>query len=153
MAGDVKGNASLYGLAPGTARGGVPSARIAAYKVCWENACKDHDILAAFDDAIADGVDMISASLGAGYPVDFFKDAIAIGSFHAMKKGILTSVSAGNYGPSPSTVSNVAPWMLVAAANTIDRHIVDKLVLGNNRTVSVGDQRFRMLRHMFVFNC
>ncbi|XP_038970574.1 subtilisin-like protease SBT4.3 [Phoenix dactylifera] len=136
VAGDLKGNASLYGLAPGTARGGVPSARIAVYKICWADACQDHDILAAFDDAIADGVDMISVSLGAGYPVHYFEDAIAIGSFHAMKKGILTSASAGNDGPSQVTVSNVAPWMLVAAASTTDRHIVDKLVLGNNRTVS-----------------
>jgi hypothetical protein len=43
--------ASLYGLAIGTARGGVPSARIAVYKECWSDGCWDADILAAFDDA------------------------------------------------------------------------------------------------------
>ena len=42
--------ASLYGLALGTARGGVPSARIAVYKECWSDGCWDADILAAFDD-------------------------------------------------------------------------------------------------------
>jgi hypothetical protein len=42
--------ASLYGLAIGTARGGVPSARIAVYKECWSDGCWDADILAAFDD-------------------------------------------------------------------------------------------------------
>ncbi|KAL1544724.1 cucumisin-like [Salvia divinorum] len=54
--------ANLYGLAAGTARGGVPSARIAVYKICWHGGCSDADILAAFDDAIADGVDIISIS-------------------------------------------------------------------------------------------
>eukprot|EP00258_Populus_trichocarpa_P009604 XP_002316253.3 cucumisin [Populus trichocarpa] len=39
--------ASLYGLALGTARGGVPSARIAVYKECWSDGCWDADILAA----------------------------------------------------------------------------------------------------------
>lgn len=48
-------NANLFGLQPGTARGGVPSARIAVYKICWFDGCYDADILAAFDDAIADG--------------------------------------------------------------------------------------------------
>ena len=49
--------ASMLGLAKGTARGGAISARIAVYKVCWFDGCDDADILAAFDDAIADGVD------------------------------------------------------------------------------------------------
>ncbi|KAL6311889.1 hypothetical protein AAG906_013520 [Vitis piasezkii] len=53
--------ASLMGFGLGTARG-VPSARIAVYKICWSDGCADADILAAFDDAIADGVDIISFS-------------------------------------------------------------------------------------------
>ncbi|CAM8958459.1 unnamed protein product [Rhodiola kirilowii] len=44
-------------LAKGTARGGAPSSRIAAYKVCTIGGCPTANILAAFDDAIADGVD------------------------------------------------------------------------------------------------
>ncbi|KAH7855409.1 hypothetical protein Vadar_024507 [Vaccinium darrowii] len=54
VAGRVVYNASLLGLGAGTAHGGVPSARIAVYKICWSNGCSDADILAAFDDAIAD---------------------------------------------------------------------------------------------------
>uniref|UniRef100_A0A7N2QXM7 Peptidase S8/S53 domain-containing protein n=1 Tax=Quercus lobata TaxID=97700 RepID=A0A7N2QXM7_QUELO len=54
---------SFYKIAQGTARGGVPSARIAAYKVCYVDGCAAVDILAAFNDAIADGVDIISISL------------------------------------------------------------------------------------------
>ncbi|XP_051129829.1 cucumisin-like [Andrographis paniculata] len=127
----VEVDASYFGLAEGVARGGVPNARIAVYKVCWAFGCGSADILKAFDDAIADGVDIISVSLGSSYPSDYFDDPIAIGSFHAMKKGILTSNSAGNSGPYPVTVSNFAPWTLTVAASTIDRKFVARLQLGN----------------------
>ncbi|KAJ4826340.1 hypothetical protein Tsubulata_049924, partial [Turnera subulata] len=46
-AGNVVSQASMLGLATGTARGGVPSARIAVYKICWAFGCTDADILAA----------------------------------------------------------------------------------------------------------
>ncbi|OAY38517.1 cucumisin [Manihot esculenta] len=129
-AGDIVSKASLLGLGSGTARGGVPSARIAVYKICWSDGCSDADILAAFDDAIADGVDIISLSVG-GWPTDYFEDSIAIGAFHSMKNGILTSNSAGNEGPDPESVSNCSPWSLSVAASTIDRKFVSQVKLGN----------------------
>ncbi|XVF10694.1 hypothetical protein REPUB_Repub07fG0204500 [Reevesia pubescens] len=132
-AGNKVPGASYFGLANGTARGGVPGARIAMYKVCWSSGCSTADILAAFDDAIADGVDIISVSLGSDWPLPYDEDPIAIGAFHAMKYGILTSNSAGNSGPWPYTVSNYAPWTLTVAASTIDRKFVAKAVLGNGQ--------------------
>nr|KAJ0221396.1 hypothetical protein LSAT_V11C200093620 [Lactuca sativa] len=134
VAGRAVNNASLFGLANGTARGGVPSARIAVYKVCWEGGCTEADILAAFDDAIADGVDMISLSVGSPFASDYFEDSIAIGAFHSMKNGILTSNSAGNSGPLAGTVANYSPWSLTVAASTIDRKFITPIVLGNNMT-------------------
>ncbi|WCJ19699.1 Subtilisin-like protease [Euphorbia peplus] len=130
VAGEVVSQASLLGLASGTARGGVPSARIAVYKICWLDGCSEADILAAFDDAIADGVDIISLSVG-GWPMDYFEDSIAIGAFHSMKNGILTSNSAGNEGPFAESVSNCSPWSLSVGASTIDRKFVTELKLGN----------------------
>ncbi|GKA13920.1 cucumisin-like protein [Tanacetum coccineum] len=117
----------------GTARGGVPSARIAVYKICFET-CYDSDILAAFDDAIEDGVDIISLSAGGSFPQDYFQDPIAIGSFHAMKNNILTSNSAGNNGPILGSTSNVSPWSLSVAASSIDLKFLTQIVLGNNQT-------------------
>lgn len=131
-------SASYYGLANGTARGGVPSARIAMYKVCWSSGCSSADVLAAYDDAIADGVDIISVSLGFGSFLQYFEDPIAIGSFHAMRKGILTSASAGNSGPYPFTVNNYAPWIVTVAASTIDRKFVAQVVLGNGQVYTVS---------------
>lgn len=144
-AGREVANASYFGLAEGTARGGVPGARIAMYKVCWSFGCALADILAAFDDAIADGVDIISVSLGSDFPLQYFEDPIAIGSFHAMKNGILTSNSASNSGPFPYTVANYAPWSLTVAASTIDRKFVTQVVLGNGQTYSVSEIAYSCL--------
>jgi subtilisin family serine protease len=136
-AGREVAGASYFGLAEGTARGGLPGARIAIYKVCWAYGCFVADILAGFDDAIADGVDIISVSLGFGN-FQYFEDPIAIGSFHAMRNGILTSCSAGNSGPFPYTVANYAPWILTVAASTIDRKFVAQVVLGNGQVYTVS---------------
>ncbi|TYI12631.1 hypothetical protein ES332_A08G001900v1 [Gossypium tomentosum] len=127
-------NASFYGLAEGIARGGVPSARIAAYKVCDDTGCTSEDILAAFDDAIADGNDLLSVSLGPESSSEFYLDPIAIGAFHAAEKGVLVVQSAGNSGLAGfQSVASVAPWILSVAASTTDRHFVDKIVLGNGK--------------------
>ncbi|CAH2042133.1 unnamed protein product, partial [Thlaspi arvense] len=96
-----------------------------------------HSGIQAFEDAIADGVDIISISLGGYSAADYFSDPIAIGSFHAMKKGILTSASAGNEGPHRQTISNVAPWLVSVASGTTDRKFLTPVKLGN-REVYMG---------------
>ncbi|KAK9912856.1 hypothetical protein M0R45_036691 [Rubus argutus] len=90
-AGNAVRDVSYYGIAQGTARGGVPSARIVAYRACVRS-CSSEAILAAFDDAIADGVDIITISIGPDKLSPFNEDALAIGAFHAMEKGILTAI-------------------------------------------------------------
>ncbi|XP_042479750.1 subtilisin-like protease SBT4.3 [Macadamia integrifolia] len=127
-------NTSLFGIAQGTVRGAVPFARIAVYKVCWNVGCSDHDILSAFDDATKDGVDILSVSVGGSSVTVFNEDPIAIGAFHAMEKGILTSVSAGNEGPQMVSIKNLAPWMLTVAASNTDRRIISKVRTGNQIT-------------------
>ncbi|KOM34330.1 hypothetical protein LR48_Vigan02g048000, partial [Vigna angularis] len=129
--------ASFLGLASGTARGGVPSARIAVYKVCSSSGyCDDTDILQAFVEAIEDGVDIISISIGPANVehYNYFNDVYAIGAFYAMKKGILTSTSAGNSGPEYYTTSKNAPWALSVAASTTDRKFLTSVQLGDGRT-------------------
>ncbi|KAG7619096.1 Peptidase S8/S53 domain [Arabidopsis suecica] len=136
VAGVLVANASLYGIANGTARGAVPSARLAMYKVCWaRSGCADMDILAGFEAAIHDGVEIISISIG-GPIADYSSDSISVGSFHAMRKGILTVASAGNDGPSSGTVTNHEPWILTVAASGIDRTFKSKIDLGNGKSFS-----------------
>ncbi|KAM6578091.1 hypothetical protein CsatB_029928 [Cannabis sativa] len=134
-AGNNVKNVSFYGLKEGIARGGVPSARIAAYKVCSPTGCYSEAMLAAFDDAIADGVDIITISMSSPMLETLELDPISIGAFHAMKKGILTTNSAGNSGPFLQTLTSVAPWLMTVAASTTDQQIIDKIVLGNGTTI------------------
>ncbi|CAN1252314.1 Subtilisin-like protease SBT4.15 [Linum perenne] len=125
--------ANFNGLCNGTARGGVPSARLAIYKVCHGVAgsgCTDLNIMAAFDDAIHDGVDVISASLGSAIPFEYWRDSIAIGSFHAAQRGILVSASAGNQFFA-GTIINVAPWILTVGASRTGKQLRTPVRLAN----------------------
>ncbi|KAG4164240.1 hypothetical protein ERO13_A13G000100v2 [Gossypium hirsutum] len=134
-AGALVANASYHGLAQGTARGGSPLFRIAAYKACSEDGCPGSTILKAIDDAVKDDVDIISISIGtsAFLQSDFLKDPIAIGAFHAEQMGVMVVCSGGNEGPDPFTVINAAPWIFTVAASNIDRDFQSKVLLGNGR--------------------
>ncbi|XAR72774.1 Tripeptidyl-peptidase II [Bertholletia excelsa] len=136
-AGALVDNVSFMGLAQGLARGGAPSAWLAIYKVCWSTGgCSSADILAAFDDALYDGVDVLSLSLGSPPPLaTYVEDVVSIGSFHAVARGISVVCSAGNSGPESQTVINTAPWVITVAANTIDRAFPIAIILGNNQTL------------------
>jgi hypothetical protein len=112
----------------------APKARLAAYKVCWVGGCFDSDILAAFDAAVADGVDVVSLSVG-GVVVPYYLDAIAIGAFGATEAGIVVSASAGNGGPGGLTVTNVAPWMATVGAGSMDRAFPANVQLGNGQVL------------------
>nr|GEW58073.1 subtilisin-like protease SBT3.18 [Tanacetum cinerariifolium] len=126
--------ASFFGFGQGTARGGAPRGRLAVYKVCWEDGkCSEADVLAAFDEAIHDGVNVISASFGTPPPlVPLLDSSSDIGSFHAMQKGISVVFSAGNNGPDPALVLNVAPWSTCVGASSIDRNFPTKILLDNS---------------------
>ncbi|KAL2317014.1 hypothetical protein Fmac_030890 [Flemingia macrophylla] len=133
--------AQVEGNGNGTAKGGSPRARLVAYKACWDDlnggGCQDADIVQAFDHAIQDGVDIISISLGPPQPYSqaLFTDGTSIGSFHAVANNIVVVSSAGNDGPAPSSVTNVAPWAFTVAASTMDREFLSKISLGNNKSI------------------
>ncbi|KAI3997576.1 hypothetical protein MKX01_029407 [Papaver californicum] len=135
-AGSIVKNAGLYEYGVGEAKGMATKARIAAYKICWSTGCASADILAAIDQAVEDGVDVISLSVGTPVQRPYDQDSTAIGTFGAAVKGVLVTASAGNSGPDPYTVTNAAPWIFTVGASTIDREFPCNVILGNGRVVN-----------------
>jgi subtilisin family serine protease len=117
--------------------------------VCWSltdaASCFGADVLSAIDQAINDGVDIISVSAGGQSSTNseqIFTDEVSIGAFHALARNILLVASAGNEGPTPGSVVNVAPWVFTVAASTIDRDF--------SSTITIGDQ---IIRVSFLIFC
>ena len=138
-AGSPVRDADYFGYAKGTASGIAPKARIAMYKVFFFTDMNDpeaaaSDVLAGMDQAMADGVDLMSLSLGF-FETTFEQNPIAVGAFAAMEKGIFVACSAGNGGPHGYTIFNGAPWITTIGAGTIDRDYAADVTLGNGITI------------------
>lgn len=108
----------------------------------------DIDILKAIDDAIGDGVDVLSISIGFNMPLSYGDDVIAKGALHAVIKNIVVVCSAGNYGPSPKSLSNPAPWIITVGASTVDRSFLAPIKLRNGTTIEVILLHFYLKRKL-----
>jgi subtilisin family serine protease len=126
------GPASVFGSVSGIA----PRARIAAYKVCWETgaggSCFTIDSVAAIDQAVADGVDVINFSISGSQTN--FRDPVEIAFLFAADAGVFVAASAGNSGPTTSTVAHPGPWLTTVAAGTHNRNGTGSVTLGNGIT-------------------
>jgi len=128
--------ASINGVPVGVISGIAPRARIAAYKVCWtyiqagvaKNTCFSSDLVAAIDQAVADGVDVINYSIS-GTQTDYL-DPEEIAFLHASDAGVFVAASAGNAGPA-NTVAHMSPWLTTVAASTHDRSLIAAATLGD----------------------
>ncbi|MCD7465677.1 Subtilisin-like protease sbt3 [Datura stramonium] len=134
-AGNFAKGASYFGYAPGTARGMAPRARIAVYKFSFQEGTFTSDLIAAMDQAVADGVDILTVSYG-WTNIPLYEDSIAIASFGAMMKGVLVSASAGNGGPEMGTLTNGVPWIFTVASGSTDRSFSGTLTLGNGLKIT-----------------
>ncbi|MQM00146.1 hypothetical protein Taro_032875, partial [Colocasia esculenta] len=142
IAGNMVRGADFQGLGAGRARGGAPRARLAVYKALWgagsgELIGDDATVVKAIDDAIRDGVDVLSLSIG-GSPGSANSAHESWATLHAVQKGITVVYSAGNDGPAPESMENHFPWTITVAASTTDRIFPTAITLGGNRTIVVG---------------
>ena len=119
----------------GRISGMAPRARIAAYKVCWngdDGGCASSDSVAAIDQAVADGVDVINFSIS-GTSSNFL-DPVEVAFLFASGAGVFVANSAGNSGPGASTVNHPSPWLMTVGASTHSRASEATLTLGNGAT-------------------
>ncbi|GJP58712.1 hypothetical protein CLOP_g3304 [Closterium sp. NIES-67] len=117
----MRGSQSL-----GNATGAAPRAHLAIYKALWNTANGAigswADVLAAIDRAVADGVDILSLSIGV-LPDSYFDEVPLL---NAAKAGVFVVQAAGNNGmPPPNSFSpaliSVTPFALTVGASTISR--------------------------------
>ncbi|MCB2179602.1 S8 family serine peptidase [bacterium] len=127
--------AEVNGVDLGTINGIAPRARIAVYKALWstEDGSTANgfgvDLVAAIDQAVADGVDVINYSIS-GTSTNFL-DAAEVAFLYAADAGVFVAASAGNSGPDASTVAHISPWLTTVAAGTHDRSYTGTVTLGN----------------------
>ncbi|NIW47452.1 MAG: S8 family serine peptidase, partial [Gammaproteobacteria bacterium] len=107
-----------------TISGMAPHANIIAYDVCAES-CYTSDSVAAVNQAILDGVDVINESISLGG--DSFEGAKQQAYLGATLTGIFVARSAGNEGPGAATVGPEPPWTLSTAALTHNRTMFNYL--------------------------
>ncbi|CAI7805681.1 unnamed protein product [Closterium sp. NIES-53] len=132
----------------GNATGMAPRAFLSAYKIFWGNSVTGGGITATYADveaavnaAVADGVDVISLSLGGADPsATYFSDQTYL---YANLAGTVVVYAAGNSGPPPMnpsmyrSISNFSPFYLTVGASTITRSYVSAATLGDGRVVKL----------------
>ena len=127
----LTGPAAIFGTASGMA----PRARIAMYKALWSTqdgataSGFTSDLVAAIDQAVADGVDVINYSISG--TTSNFLDPVEIAFLFAADAGVFVAASAGNSGPTVGTVAHPSPWITTVAAGTHNRSGEGSATLGN----------------------
>jgi hypothetical protein len=120
----------------GMISGMAPRARVAVYKVCWgtggEGGCFGSDSVAAIDQAVADGVDVLNFSIS-GTRTNYL-DAVEVAFLFAADAGVFVAASAGNSGPGAGTVAHMSPWLTTVAAGTKDDFYQGMVTLGDSST-------------------
>jgi Subtilase family/Fibronectin type-III domain/Peptidase inhibitor I9/PA domain len=128
------GAAAVFGPISGMA----PRARIAAYKALWSTQDAStasgftSDLVAAIDQAVADGVDVINYSISG--TLTNFLEPVQVSFLFAARAGVFVACSAGNSGPATATVAHPGPWLTTVAAGTHNRDGQGSVTLGNGAT-------------------
>lgn len=122
----------------GIISGVAPKAWLGSYNVFHRDGgtTRLDIVLKAFDDAVADGMDVINLSLGSPYAMRPNDDIFTAIVERATGMGVLVVVAAGNSGPDPFTMADfaVAPSAISVGASWNDR------VLSGSVSLESGEQ-------------
>jgi uncharacterized repeat protein (TIGR01451 family) len=137
-AGNAGVQASIFGVQRGTISGIAPRAKVIMYRVCGANGCFSSDSMAAAEQAILDGVNVINFSISGGSSP--YSDAVEQAFLDAYDAGVFVAASAGNSGPGADTTDHRGPWVTTVAASTQNRAFQDTLTLtaGSNTLTLKG---------------
>ncbi|MCW9017722.1 MAG: S8 family serine peptidase, partial [Kangiellaceae bacterium] len=142
VASTAAGNTLDFDLGGGNSfqlSGVAPRANIISYKIADSSGSSEGSAsIAAIEQAIADGVDVINYSFGSDAIGTPWSDSTALAYLSAREAGIFVATSAGNSGPQPETVGAPAnaPWLTSVAATTHDRGVFPTKSIGS---MSGGD--------------
>ncbi|HYU31115.1 MAG TPA: S8 family serine peptidase [Thermoanaerobaculia bacterium] len=105
--------------------GVAPHANLIAYDACdGEGSCESATLVAAIDQAVADGVDVINLSV-AGPASSPWHDPVALALLGARDAGIFVAAALSNGSEIGSP--GLAPWVLAVAASTHNRRFASSL--------------------------
>jgi subtilisin family serine protease len=136
-AGNASVDSQIFGINRKQVSGIAPRAHVIAYKVCGPDLCFGSDAIAAVQQAILDGVDVINFSVGGG--IDPYSDVVELAFRDAYAAGVFVAASAGNEGPGADTVNHLGPWVTSVAASTENRSFQTTLavVAANGATLKL----------------
>ena len=124
-AGNIVTDVVYSGLPIGTISGVAPRAYVMSYKVFYGSVNGDVSFynaegIAALEDVVKDGADVLNNSWGNGpYSNGNLGDPIETALANTAAAGVFVAMSAGNSGPSNSTLDHPLPdYMNVAATTT-----------------------------------
>jgi subtilisin family serine protease len=132
----------------GKITGMAPRARLAIYKVCWtanygnggyENACPTSSSVAAIEQAVRDGANVISFSIGDSAGGGTFDDPTEQAFLGAANAGVFVAAAAGNQGPEaerPAPATHLSPWLTTVANSTHNRSYSGDAILDNGTALT-----------------
>nr|DAD46017.1 TPA_asm: hypothetical protein HUJ06_004247 [Nelumbo nucifera] len=128
----------MHGHEFGRASGMAPRARIAVYKALYRLfGGFVADVVAAIEQAVQDGVDILNLSVGPNSPPattrTTFLNPFDATLLSAVKAGVFVVQAAGNGGPFPKSLLSYSPWITSVAAAIDDRRYKNHLTLGNGK--------------------
>ncbi|XP_068636449.1 subtilisin-like protease SBT2.5 isoform X3 [Aristolochia californica] len=130
----------IHGYEFGKASGMAPRARIAVYKALYRLfGGFVADVMAAIEQAVQDGVDVLNLSLGPNSPTTTirttFLNPFDATLLSAVKAGVFVAQAAGNGGPFPKSLVSYSPWIATVAAAIDDRRYKNHVTLGNGKVL------------------
>lgn len=120
-AGNPLDHASLFGIDRGPIQGIAPGAFVMSYKALGPQGGFDSDLVAAIEQSVDDGANVINYSIGPSTPQSAYSSPDDLAFLDAFDAGVFVSASAGNSGPGAGTTSHLGPWETTVGASTLQR--------------------------------